>query len=87
MSVAIGNRLWLCKPMTRKIFIGGAIATEGALVAITKQFGCKQGVPATAQHGGMSQFASLHDSAMSTAQAPRPETTPIVDARLSSNLK
>jgi hypothetical protein len=73
--------------MTRNIFIGGAIATKGALVAITKQFGRKQGVPAKAQRGGMSQFASFHYSAMSTAQAPRPETRPIVDACLSSNLK
>jgi hypothetical protein len=37
--------------MTRKIFIGGAIATEGALVAITKQFGRKQVAPAKAQMG------------------------------------
>lgn len=84
---AIGKRFYLFNNINLNMFIGVAIATEGALVAITKQFGCKQGVPATAQHGGMSQFASLHDSAMSTAQAPRPETTPIVDARLSSNLK
>jgi hypothetical protein len=73
--------------MNRNIFIGGVIATEGALVAITKQFSRKQGAPAKAQHGDMSQFASLRYSAMSTAQAPRPETTPIVDARSSYNLK
>ena len=42
---AIGKQFYLCNNMNLNIFIGVAIATEGALVAITKQFGRKQGCP------------------------------------------
>lgn len=46
---AIGKRFYLRNNMNLNMFIGVAIATEGALVAITKQFSRKQG--ATAKPG------------------------------------